>query len=120
MGAILLLLTGIVIAGRGALAAPETLEASLLLLLIPLLSPQGWDYVFLIGTPAVMLLVNDLPSLPRGLRIATVASIAVVALSIFDVMGRAAYSTFMRLSIVTVCVLVEVAALITLRFRRAA
>lgn len=120
VGAILLLLTGIVIAGRGALAAPETLEASLLLLLIPLLSPQGWDYVFLIGTPAVMLLVNDLPSLPRGLRIATVASIAVVALSIFDVMGRAAYSTFMRLSIVTVCVLVEVAALITLRFRRAA
>ena len=48
------------------LKAPDTLEASLLLLLIPLLSPQGWDYVFLIGTPAVMLLINELPSLPRG------------------------------------------------------
>lgn len=119
-GAILLVLTGIVVAGRGELRAPETLEASLLLLLIPLLSPQGWDYVFLIGTPAVMLLVNDLPSLPRGVRIATAVAIAVVALSIFDLMGRSAYSFFMRLSIITVCVLIEIAALVTLRFRRAA
>ena len=84
------------IAGRGNLPAPETLEGSLLLLLIPLLSPQGWDYVFLIGTPAVMLLVNDLRSLPRGLRIATIAAIAVVALSIYDLMGRSAYSLFMQ------------------------
>jgi hypothetical protein len=119
-GAILLVLTAIVIAGRGTLSATDTLEGSLLLLLIPLLSPQGWDYVFLIGTPAVMLLVNDLPSLPRGLRIATVVAIGVVALSIYDLMGRSAYSVFMRLSFITVCVLVEVAALITLRFRRAA
>ncbi len=119
-GAFLLLLTAIVIAGRGALPAPETLEASLLLLLIPMLSPQGWDYVLLIGTPAVMLLVNHLPALPRGLRIATMIAIAVVALSIFDVMGRPAYSVFMRLSVITVCVVIEIAALITLRFRRAA
>jgi hypothetical protein len=118
--ALLLLLTAIVIAGRGTLPAPETLEASLLLLLIPLLSPQGWDYVFLIGTPAVMLLVNDLPALPRGLRVATIVAIAAVALSIFDVMGRTAYSLFMRLSLITVFVVIEVAALITLRFRRAA
>ena len=108
------------IAGRGKLTVTDTLEGSLLLLLIPLLSPQGWDYVFLIGTPAVMLLVNYLPSLPRELRIATIAAIAVVALSVFDLMGRSAYAAFMALSIITVCVLVEVAAVITLRFRRAA
>ena len=88
MSAILLLVAAVVIAGRGASRSPDTLEASLLLLLIPLLSPQGWDYVFLIGTPAVMLLVNYLPSLPRGLRVATVVAIAAVALSIFDLMGR--------------------------------
>jgi hypothetical protein len=119
-GAILLALTGIVIAGRGKLTVTDTLEGSLLLLLIPLLSPQGWDYVFLIGTPAVMLLVNYLPALPRGLRIATIVAMALVAFSIFDLMGRSAYSTFMALSLITVCVLVEVAAVITLRFRRAA
>jgi hypothetical protein len=119
-GAILLLLTGVVIAGRGTLPVPDTLEGSLLLLLIPLLSPQGWDYVFLIGTPAVMLLVNDLPSLPRSLRVATIAAIAVVALSIYDLVGRTTYALFMGLSIITVCVVIEIAALITLRFRRAA
>lgn len=118
--AILLMLTAIVIAGRGALAVPDTLEGSLLLLLIPLLSPQGWDYVLLIGTPAVMLLVNELPSLPRGLRMATTIAIAVVALSIYDLMGRTAYSMFMRLSLITVFVLIEIAALIALRFRRTA
>jgi hypothetical protein len=61
-----------------------------------------------------------LPALPRELRIATIVAIAVVALSIFDLMGRSAYSTFMGLSLITVCVLVEVAAVIALRFRRAA
>ena len=67
-----------------------------------------------------MLIVNYLPSLPRGLRLATILAIAVVALSIYDVMGRSAYSLFMRLSLITVFMVVEVAALITLRFRRAA
>ena len=118
--AILLGVTAIVMAGRGTLKTPDTLEGSLLLLLIPLLSPQGWDYVFLIGTPAVMLLINYLGALPRGLRTVTVVAIAVVALSIFDLMGRAAYSTFMSLSLITVFVLIEIAAVVTLRFRRAA
>lgn len=119
-GAILLALAGIVMAGRGHLRVPDTLEGALLLLLIPLLSPQGWDYVFLISTPAVMLLINYLQSLPRELRYATIAAIAVAALSIFDLMGRSAYSTFMRLSLITICFLIQAAALITLRFRRAA
>ena len=119
-GAVLLVLAGIVIAGRGQLKAPDTLEACLLLMLIPLLSPQGWDYVFLIATPAVMLLIDELSALPRELRYAAVLSIGAIALSIYDLMGREAYATFMRLSLITVFVLVEYAALVALRFRRAA
>ena len=118
--AILLVITGIVMAARGALKASDTLEAGLLLMLIPLLSPQGWDYVFLIGTPAVMLLINYLPSLPAGLRYATMGAMAAIALSIFDLMGRAAYSAFMQMSLITVFVLVEIAALVALRVRRIA
>lgn len=118
--ALLLALTGVVVAGRGALTATETLEASMLLLLIPLLSPQGWDYVFLVGTPAVMLLINDSASLPGGLRVATIAAIAVVGLVIYDLVGRGAYAVFMQLSIVTICMVVEITALAALRFKRAA
>jgi hypothetical protein len=119
-GGVLLLMAGIVVAGRGQLKTPDTLEACLLLILIPLLSPQGWDYVFLIATPAVMLLIDERSALPRELRYATIAAIAAIALSIFDLMGREAYATFMRLSLITVFVLVEYAALVALRFRRAA
>jgi len=117
---LLLVLAGIVMFARGALKASDTLEGALLLMLIPLLSPQGWDYVFLIGTPAVMLLINYLPQLPPGLRYGTIASIAAIALSIFDLMGRDAYRTFMSLSLITVFVLVEIAALVALRVRRVA
>jgi Glycosyltransferase family 87 len=120
VAAVLLLVTAIVMAGRGALKTPDTLEGSLLLLLIPLLSPQGWDYVFLIATPAVMLLINDSASLPRGLRVAALAAIAVAGLTIYDLVGRDAYATFMQLSIVTICMVIEVVGLATLRFRRAA
>jgi hypothetical protein len=119
-GVLLLGLTGIVMAGRGTLAATETLEASLLLLLIPLLSPQGWDYVLLISTPAVMLLINDSASLPRGLRLSAIAAIVIVGLTVYDLVGRGFYAAFMQLSIVTLCVVVEIAALAALRFRRAA
>lgn len=118
--ALLVALTAVVIAGRGLLADPEPLEASMLLVLIPLLSPQGWDYVLLIGTPAVMLLINDAAALPRGLRIAAIAAIAVTGLTIYDLVGRDAYAAFMQLSVVTVCAVIEIAALATLRFRRAA
>ena len=86
----------------------------------PLLSPQGWDYVFLIGTPAVMLLINYSASLPPGMRAAAVAAVAVVGLTIFDLVGRDLYAVFMQLSIVTVCIIVELVAIATLRFRRVA
>lgn len=122
-GAILLLICAVVMLARRALPAdahPETLEGSLLLLITPLLSPQGWDYVLLIGTPAVMLLIDNWSALPRGLRLASAAAMALIAFSIYDLMGREAYGTFMRLSVITVCVLIEFAALTTLRFRRAA
>ena len=118
--ALLIGLAAIVIAARRGLPAPEPLEAALILLLIPLVSPQGWDYVFLIATPAVMLIIDNLNALPRGLRIASVAALAVAGLSIYDLMGREAYATFMAASAITMCFLVEVCALVALRFRRAA
>lgn len=110
----------VVIAGRGRLDRTDTLEAALILLAIPLVSPQGWDYVLLLATPGVMLLINDFASIPGGLRLAAAAAIIVTALSIYDVMGRGAYAQFMALSVITIAALVEFAALVSLRFTRAA
>ncbi len=99
---------------------PEGLEAALLLTCIPLLSPQGWDYVFLVSTPAIVFLVNYEDRLPTVLRIATIAALAAIGLSLFDVMGRAAYARFMAFSIVTVCYFVVITGLCALRARRLA
>jgi hypothetical protein len=117
---VLLGLVAVVVAARGALQRTDALEAGLLLMLIPLLSPQGWDYVLLISTPAVMLLFDNLSSVPGGLRPASALAAAIAALSIYDLIGRTAYAEFMALSAITVCVLVEFAALVSLRFTRAA
>lgn len=99
---------------------PEGLEASLLLTLIPLCSPQGWDYVFLLSTPAILFIANYEDRLPGVLRVLTIVAIAAIGLSIYDVMGRAAYGAFMAWSIVTLCYFVVVAATGALRSRAAA
>jgi hypothetical protein len=116
----LLGLAAFVVWRRGGVAFPEGLEGSLLLTLIPLLSPQGWDYVLLISTPAIVHLVNLEDRLPGPLRALTIVAVAVIGLSIYDVMGGAAYRAFMSLSMITVCYFVVIAALVTLRIRRIA
>jgi hypothetical protein len=105
---------------RRGVALPDGLEAAFLLTCIPLLSPQGWDYVFLISTPAVAFLVNYEAELPAVVRGITLAALATIGLSVYDVMGRAAYAAFMAASIVTVCYFVVIGALCTLRARRIA
>jgi hypothetical protein len=102
---------------RRTIGEPDYLEVALLMLLIPLLSPQGWDYVLLLATPAVILLMDRWEDLARGWRLATVTTLAVMGLTMFDVMGRALYSRFMALSIVTVCAIGVAALLVRLRRR---
>ena len=56
---------------RRAVSAPEYLECALLMLLVPLISPQGWDYVLLLATPAVVCLVDRWRELTRLLAVGT-------------------------------------------------
>lgn len=119
-GAVLLLAFAHVVSMRRHVREPLGLEAALLLVLVPLLSPQGWDYVLLLATPAVACLVNYADRLSSGWRIAAGLSVAIAAFSLFDIMGRRAYAAFMEWSIVTLCYLVVIAALWSLRARREA
>jgi hypothetical protein len=105
---------------RRGLAHPEALEIAFLLTTMPIISPQGWDYVFLVSTPAVMLLVNYSDALPRGLRMATAIALVVIGFSVFDLMGRQAYRAFMMSSAITWCYVVVLAGLAALRVRRVA
>ena len=105
---------------RARVSVPEPLEVGLLLTLMPLVSPQGWDYVFLLSTLAVMSLVNYSDQLPRYIQAPVIAALFIVAFSIFDLIGQSAYQHFMRLSMITICYLVIIGGLVALRARRVA
>lgn len=119
-GAMLLGLAAVVFLGRRGVTFPEALEGGVLLTLMPLLSPQGWDYVFLIATPAIVCLANYEDRLPRVIRVAAIIAVATIGFSLFDLMGRTAYHAFMRWSIISLCFFVVIAALSTLRLRKIA
>jgi arabinofuranan 3-O-arabinosyltransferase len=119
-GAVLLGVAALVFLSRRGVTFPEGIEGALLLTLMPLLSPQGWDYVFLIATPAIVYLANYLDLLPRPLRVITIVAVATIAFVVFDLVGRKAYYEFMRLSFISLCFFVVIAALATIRLRRIA
>jgi hypothetical protein len=102
---------------RDRVESPEFLECAMLLLLIPLWSPQGWDYVLLLATPAVVCLVDRFGDLTPAWRWSLGAALALMCLTIFDVMGRTLYSQFMAWSIVSVAALAVAAGLWHLRWR---
>jgi hypothetical protein len=118
--AVLLAIAGLVFLWRRGVKEPDSLEGGLLLTLMPLLSPQGWDYVFLIATPAIVLVANDEDRLPQPLRALTILALAVIGLVVFDLVGRSAYYMLMRLSFVSVCFFVVIAAIVALRMRKVA
>jgi alpha-1,2-mannosyltransferase len=105
--------------GKGKkMASPLLCEAALLLVLIPLVSPLGWDYTFLSSILAVALIVKDFHFFPRAVRIILVCNFLVIALSIYDLLGRKLYTMFMSWSVLTINFFVLVAALFYLRFER--
>jgi hypothetical protein len=113
------LVAAIVWRGR-QLASSAYLDVAALMLIVPLVSPQGWDYVLLLGTPAVACLVDRWRELGVAWRVGVGLALATMSFTTFDVMGRAGYARFMDLSIVTVAALGLLAALAHVRWRRLA
>ena len=117
---VLLAVAAVVVFRGGEIPDRETLEGALLLTLVPLLSPQGWDYVFLVATPAIALIANYDRELPSRQRIVTWIAVLTIGLWIYDVVGRTLYRAFMNWSFITLCFFIVIAALTTLRKRRVA
>jgi hypothetical protein len=118
--ATLLLLAALVFLARRGVARPDGLEGALLLILTPLLSPQGWDFVLVVATPAVVYLANYHDMLPRLLRPLSVAAVAVLGLTLFDLLGRRLIYALLNASVLTFAVFVVIASLCSLRFRKMA
>ena len=98
----------------------EYLEFALLMLLIPLFSPQGWDYVLVLALPAVIVIADRWSELRGVWRLTAAVSLALMCLTVFDLMGRALYARFMALSIVSVAAIGVAVVLARLRWQRLA
>ena len=72
---------------RADRAFPEYLEISLLLTLIPLFSPSGWDYTLLLSTPAIICLINYFRDLSAASKLVTGTALLAIGLSLYDVLG---------------------------------
>ena len=114
-GGAMLGLAGAMWALRRRVAAPEYLEFAYLMLLIPLLSPQGWDYVLLLATPAVVCLIDRWRETSVTWRVLSGVALVAMCLTTFDVLGRARYGRFMALAIVSACAIVVSLSLVNLR-----
>jgi len=118
--AALLLAAVLVFRARDGVSRPDGLEGALLLAIMPLVSPQGWDYVLVVSTAAIMCVANYFDRLPRGLQPLTVIAFGVIGLTLFDLLGRTWLYRLLNWSVITLGVLVVVTALCVLRIRRVA
>ncbi len=109
-----------VMSRRHHVAEPNYLEAAYFFVLVPLLSPQGWDYVLVLALPAYMCLVDRWRELSPSWRAAVLAGFLLTSFTIFDLLGRPLYVLLMRLAAVSVGAVVVAACLIRLRWQAVA
>ena len=107
----------VVLQRRPGMAFPEYLEGAYLLLLIPLLSPQGWDYVLLLALPGYMCLVDRWKELRPPWRAAAATGFVLTSFTVFDLLGRQLYTQLMLWSAASVGAVLVGLALARLRRR---
>ena len=108
---------GLLMLRRRQVAEPNYLEAAYFCVLIPLLSPQGWDYVLLLGLPGYMCLVDRWRDLSTGWRTVALASFLLTSFMIFDLLRRTLYITLVEWSASSVGAVLIALCLIRLRWK---
>jgi hypothetical protein len=110
----------IVLKRREQVRKPLYLEFGLLMLLVPIVSPQGWDYVLLLATPAFLCVADRWLALPAPWRTVAAASIVCMSFTAVGLIGRPLYEFLMNAAVVTVATLALAACLVELRVKKLA
>lgn len=106
----------LVVKGKGRKEA-LVLDCSLLLSLIPLLSPLGWDYTFLMSILGVMICVVHFFDYSKFWRTFLVLNFTVIAFSLYDLLGKEIYAQFMSWSVITINFFILIGYLAFLRWK---
>jgi hypothetical protein len=107
----------LVIQRRTAVAEPNYLEGAYFFVLIPLLSPQGWDYVMLLALPAYICLVDRWRDTSDGWRAVALVGFILTSFVIYDLMRRPLYMFLLDWGARSVGAVLIAASLIRLRYR---
>lgn len=110
------LLLILVLRGKGRKEA-LLLDCSILLVLIPLISPLGWDYTLLISILGVMICAVHFFDYSKFWRGFLILNFSIVAFSLYDLLGREFYARFMSWSVITINFLILIGYLAFLRWR---
>ncbi len=110
-------IAGAAVAMRRRVRAPEGLEYAAFAFLVPLLSPQGWDYVLLLGLPGYMCLVDRWRDTAWPWRAVMIGGLAVTSFAIYDVMRRPLYMFVVNSGVTTLGALALLVCLLRLRWR---
>jgi hypothetical protein len=105
----------VVVRRRGR--SPEGLEYAVFAFLVPLLSPQGWDYLLLLALPGYMCLVDRWRDMPRPWRVVMIGGLAVTSFAIYDVLRRPLYMFVVNNGVTTLGAIAILACLLRLRWR---
>lgn len=108
----------VVLAGLRVVDA-VVLDGALLLTLIPLVEPLGWDYLNLMSILAVMLLIQQRMAFPPPWRWLMIGNLVVIGITISAVIGDGPFGVYEALVLPTVNFLVVFGFVAALRFKRA-
>lgn len=108
-------------AGRtSSISAPEVLEASFLMVLIPFFSPLGWYYNYLYALPAVLLVLGRWTDIPQIWKYVLAFDLVVIGATLREVLGTVLFRFYTHHSLIALNFLVLLAGLAALRARRIA
>jgi len=105
---------------RSHVAEPNYLEAAYFFVLVPLVSPQGWDYVLILALPAYVVLVDRWRDLSLSWRVIALTGIIFTSFTVFDVMRRTLYTLSMEWAAVSVGAVLIGLSLMRLRWKAVA
>jgi Glycosyltransferase family 87 len=107
----------LVMSRRRPVPEPNYLEGAYFFVLVPLLSPQGWDYVLVLALPAYMCLVDRWRDLSPAWRAAALTGFLLTSFMIYDLLRRPLYMFLIQLSATSVGAMLVAACLVRLRWR---
>jgi len=114
----ILMLLMIVRGRKEKITGADFAEASALIMLVPMLSPLGWNYNYLYGLPAVMLLASAFNCFRRVERAILIFDFILIGGAVREVLGRTAFRFYTWNALVVPCFLVLFGLMFVARRRR--